>query len=342
LESLRSALSALGAKPCHAGPILRAFARGEDLRALAAAPSRAWPGSLAAGFGAFAEAVEGIARVAESHDGGDGSERLLLSLGDGRAVEAVLLPRDGLCVSTQAGCAVGCLFCLTGRDGLLRQLRSAEIVAQVALARRRRPVRRVVFMGMGEPSHNFAAVAEAIDFLGTEGGVGHKNLVFSTVGEPRLFERLLAMRVRPALALSLHTTEAEKRARLLPRAPRVLPETLLRAALDYARRTGYPLQIQWTLLEGVNDSDEEMERLASWMVPNRSIVNFIPWNRVEGLEFRRPSVERMRAIARFFHARGLLAKLRRSAGQSIDAACGQLTTQTRQGTFGGIVSRAPV
>ncbi|MBN4836302.1 radical SAM protein, partial [Enterobacter hormaechei] len=123
--------------------------------------------------------------------------------------ESVLLPRDGLCVSSQVGCAVGCVFCMTGKDGLLRQIGSAEIVAQVALARTRRAVKKVVFMGMGEPSHNLDNVLEAIELLGTLGNIGHKNLVFSTVGDPRVFERLLQGRVKPALALSLHSSKAE-------------------------------------------------------------------------------------------------------------------------------------
>ncbi|EWS62053.1 putative dual-specificity RNA methyltransferase RlmN [Hydrogenophaga sp. T4] len=121
-------------------------------------------------------------------------------------VETVLLPRDGVCVSTQIGCAVGCVFCMTGTTGLIRQVGSAEIVAQVALARSLRPVKKVVFMGMGEPAHNLDNVLEAIDLLGTVGNIGHKNLVFSTVGDPRVFEALPRGRVKPALALSLHTT----------------------------------------------------------------------------------------------------------------------------------------
>ena len=103
-----------------------------------------------------------------------------MGLQDGQTVESVLLPRDGLCVSSQVGCAVGCVFCMTGREGLIRQVGSAEIVAQVALARTLRPVKKVVFMGMGEPAHNLDAVMEAIDLLGTVGNIGHKNLVFST------------------------------------------------------------------------------------------------------------------------------------------------------------------
>src|SRR5690606_17041283 len=151
------------------------------------------------------------------------------------------------------GCAVGCTFCMTGKSGLLRQVGSAEIVAQVALARRRRAVKKVVFMGMGEPAHNLDNVLEAIDLLGTEGGIGHKNLVFSTVGDPRVFERLPQQRVKPALALSLHTTDAELRAQLLPGAPRIHPDELVELGEAYARQVCYPIQYQSTLLKGIND-----------------------------------------------------------------------------------------
>jgi len=168
------------------------------------------------------------------HPSEDGSERLLLGLRDGQTIESVLLPRQGLCVSTQVGCAVGCVFCMTGRTGLIRQIGSAEIVAQVVLGRQRRPLRKVVFMGMGEPAHNLDAVLEAIELLGTSGDIGHKNLVFSTVGDLRVFERLPLGTVKPALALSLHTTDAALRAQLLPRAPRIAPEELVALGDDYA------------------------------------------------------------------------------------------------------------
>src|SRR6185369_11167043 len=114
--------------------------------------------------------LAGLATLQSEHPGEDGSARLLVALNDGQTVESVLLPRDGLCVSTQVGCAVGCVFCMTGRDGLLRQVGSAEIVAQVALARSKRFVKKVVFMGMGEPAHNLDNVMEAMELLGTLGG----------------------------------------------------------------------------------------------------------------------------------------------------------------------------
>ncbi len=268
--------------------------------------------------------------VQSEHPAADGSVRLLLALGDGRNVESVLLPRDGVCVSTQVGCAVGCQFCMTGRDGLLRQLGSAEIVAQVVLARSKRVVKRVVFMGMGEPAHNLDNVLEAIDVLGTLGGIGHKNLVFSTVGDRRVFERLPQGIVKPALALSLHTTRADLRRRLLPNAPDIAPEELVALGEEYARQTGYPIQYQWTLLEGVNDSDEELDGIARLLTGKYAMMNFIPYNSNEGLGFQRPSWERASAMAGILHQRGILTRLRNSAGQDVEGGCGQLSARARE------------
>jgi 23S rRNA (adenine2503-C2)-methyltransferase len=213
---------------------------------------------------------------------------------------------------------------MTGRDGLLRQLGSAEIVAQVALARTKRPVKKVVFMGMGEPAHNLDNVLEAIDALGTLGGIGHKNLVFSTVGDPRVFERLSQGRVKPALALSLHSTRPELRAELMPRAPRMAPDALVELGEGYARSTGYPIQYQWTLLDGINDTDEELDGIVRLLKGKYAIMNMIPYNSVEGLPYQRPSWERAAAIARSLHRRGILTKLRQSAAQDVDGGCGQL------------------
>ncbi|HLU79096.1 MAG TPA: RNA methyltransferase, partial [Burkholderiaceae bacterium] len=234
------------------------------------------------------------------------------------------LPRDGLCVSTQVGCAVGCRFCMTGKSGLLRQISSMEMLAQVVLARRRRTVKKVVFMGMGEPAHNLENVLEAIDLLGTEGNIGHKNLVFSTVGDPRVFETLPQRRVKPALALSLHTTKAELRAHLLPRAPKMVPEDLVELGEKYARATGYPIQYQWTLLKGVNDGDDELDAIVRLLKGKFGVLNLIPFNSLEGDDYQRPDFERIREIVHSLHARGVLTKVRNSAGQDVEGGCGQL------------------
>lgn len=217
---------------------------------------------------------------------------------------------------------------MTGKDGLIRQVGSAEIVAQVAFARLHRAVKKVVFMGMGEPAHNLDNVLEAIDLLGTLGGIGHKSLVFSTVGDARVFERLPAQRVRPALALSLHTTRADLRETLLPRAPRIAPDELVAQAQAYARTTGYPVQYQWTLIDGINDGDDEVEGIARLLAGQYAVMNLIPYNAVEGLGYARPSNQRAVTMVRMLRERGVLATLRQSAGQDVDAGCGQLRART--------------
>jgi 23S rRNA (adenine2503-C2)-methyltransferase len=322
LAALREQLRAAGAKPRHETLILRAWVRGVPLDAFAYLCD--FPARVLAELPAIAASLAQLTAVRSEHAGADGSVRLLLKLRDGQTIESVLLPGDGVCVSTQVGCAVGCVFCMTGRDGLSRHLGSAEIVAQVALARARRPVRRVVFMGMGEPAHNLDEVLDAIELLGTESGLHSKNLVFSTVGDRRVFERLPLGAVKPALALSLHTTSAELRARLLPRAPRIEPAELVELADRYSRATGYPIQYQWTLLEGVNDGVDEIERVAKLLAGKYAVLNFIPYNAVDGADFRRPAQENAEELVRRLHARGILAKLRRSAGQDVEAGCGQL------------------
>jgi 23S rRNA (adenine2503-C2)-methyltransferase len=331
LERLRAS----GAKPQHSRLILRAWLAGRALDFHRDTREHPFPRKLLDALPAIERELDLVAPPISEHPGEDGSSRLLLRLHDGQTIEIVLLPREGLCVSTQIGCAVGCVFCMTGKSGLLRQLSSREILAQVVLARRRRTVRRVVFMGMGEPSHNLPAVLEALTFLGGEGAFAHKNLVFSTVGDAKIFDRLAQHDVKPALALSLHTTSAKLREELLPRAPKIAPSELVRLADDYAHRTGHPIQYQWTLIEGVNDGDEELERLTELMREKHGIVNFIPYNQIEGVEFRRPSLARARAMSQHLHQHGVLCKLRRSAGQDVEGACGQLRARSLSLAAGG-------
>lgn len=340
IEEVRQRLRALGAKPVHERRVLRLWAQALPLDSGRRKPEDFLPQSLREGLPALMAGLQSLAQLRSEHPGEDGSARLLVALSDGQAVESVLLPRDGLCVSTQVGCAVGCVFCMTGREGLLRQVGSAEIVAQVALARTRRAVKKVVFMGMGEPAHNLDNVLEAIELLGTAGAIGHKNLVFSTVGDPRVFERLPLGLVKPALALSLHSTRAELRAELMPRAPRMDPAELVEAGERYARATGYPVQYQWTLLEGINDSEAELDGIVRLLRGKYAVMNLIPYNSVEGLDFKRPSWERAAAIARSLHRRGVLTKLRHSAGQDVDGGCGQLRARATEAPV-TLVRRVP-
>jgi len=324
IETIRQRLREQGAKPVHEQRVLRHWVQAIPMEVGRRRAEDFLPLAVRDDLPALMQELAGLARLHSEHPGEDGSARLLLALSDGQMVESVLLPRDGLCVSTQVGCAVGCVFCMTGKEGLIRQVGSAEIVAQVALARTRRPVKKVVFMGMGEPSHNLDNVLEAIDLLGTVGNIGHKNLVFSTVGDPRVFERLPQGRVKPALAVSLHTTKPDLRAELLPRAPRMDPVELVELAEHYARATGYPIQYQWTLIEGVNDGPDELEGIVRLLKGKYALMNMIPYNAVEALPYARPSWEKAAEIARILHRQGILTKLRHSAGQDVDGGCGQL------------------
>lgn len=326
ISDVHQQLADLGAKPQHIGRISRAWLRGLplDTGTRHQQAENFLPLSVRNGLPTLTKHLDSLLRLRSEHPASDGSARLLVELADGQMVESVLLPRGGLCVSSQVGCAVGCVFCMTGKSGLLRQLGSAEIVAQVALARRFRPVKKVVFMGMGEPAHNLDNVLEAIDLLGTEGGIGQKNLVFSTVGDLRVFERLPQQQVKPALALSLHSTNADLRQQLLPRAPRIDPEALMELGEAYARAVDYPIQYQWTLLAGINDSQEEMDGILRLFKGKYAVLNLIPYNSLEDDAFQRPAGERIVQMVRYLHSRGVLTKVRNSAGQDIDGGCGQL------------------
>ncbi|MFY9260749.1 MAG: RNA methyltransferase [Gallionella sp.] len=375
ISHLRLQLRDLCAKPCHEDRVLRGWSQAISYDTIHSPADNFFPQRLREGLPALEAALANLARLegeypADGHAihdrspspqsspaSGRGGEResssvnlaevarLLVKLSDGQLTESVLLPRGGLCVSTQVGCAVGCVFCMSGRNGLIRQLGSAEIVAQVVLARQRRAVSKVVFMGMGEPAHNLDNVLEAIELLGTQGNIGHKNLVLSTVGDARVFERLMEgldgtsplphagegvkvarrkVAVKPALALSLHSTDAALRAKLLPNAPPLAVEELVSRAEEYARATGYPIQYQWTLLEGINDSDAELARIVQLLAGKYAVMNFIPFNEVDGLSYRRPSAERIAAMAYALNQQGIYTRVRDSAGQEIEGACGQL------------------
>ncbi len=326
LADLDQRLARLGALPLHRDRILRAWLQGKPLNTgTRRHPSADFlPLAVRNHLPQLSEALDSLIRVNTEHPATDGSARLLVELRDGQMVESVLLPRQGVCVSTQVGCAVGCRFCMTGKSGLLRQVSSLEIVAQVVQARRLRPVQKVVFMGMGEPAHNLDNVLEAIELLGSHGNFNHKKLVFSTVGDLRAFERLPQMNVKPALALSLHTTKKALREHLLPKAPKIAPEELVEFGETYARKVGYPIQYQWTLLKGINDGMDEWEAIPPLLKNKYAVLNLIPFNSAEGDEYQRPDVERITEIVKYLHRHGVFTTVRNSAGQDVEGGCGQL------------------
>ena len=261
-----------------------------------------------------------VARVVAA----DGTVRLVLGLPDGKRIECVAMPVGAVCVSTQVGCAVRCRFCASGLDGLERNLAVHEIVEQVVHARRELRIDRMVLMGMGEPSHNLGAVLPAIATISEHGRISNRRITLSTVGSVRAFERLLQAPVRPCLALSLHSADPERRRELLPHAPAEDLRTLVAAADAYGRAMGTPVQFEWTLLDGINDGERDVEQLCGLIAGVRGYVNFIVWNAVDGLPFAAPPRERIVALVRAVKARGILATIRDSNGADAQAACGQL------------------
>ncbi len=334
LSELIESWQTLGAKPSHIRRILRAWMGLADWEG---AKSDRFPKAIETQIAEIRARLEGLSHALPVKSVQAESTKLIVGLADGECVEAVLLPRQGLCISTQVGCAVGCVFCMTGRCGLIRQLSSAEIVAQVAEARKERSdIKKIVLMGMGEPSHNLDAVCEAVEFFGNVLGLGHKDIVVSTVGDLRLFDRLPELSVKPALALSLHTTDNAKRRKLLPNSKPISVEELLQRTLAYAEATKYPAQIEWTLMAGINDSFEEVERLAELINGRYAMVNFIAVNPVEGSEFLRPSNAHMQDLITILRRQGIVATIRDSAAQDVQGGCGQLRARVIETCSGGM------
>jgi len=272
-------------------------------------------------------------RLDAVHRSADGTAKLALSTADGAGIEAVLIPekqRRTLCVSSQIGCSLDCAFCATGRLGLGRNLRAEEIVDQALaaadlLARDGERLSHVVFMGMGEPLLNLRAVMQSIRVLSHPRafGISPRRITVSTAGVvPRLEELAAALPVR--IAISLHAPTDSQRDSLVPLNRRFPLAQLLSACdrLPTSRRAG--LTFEYALIEGVNDSDADATRLAGLLRGRDAKVNVIPLNPVPGLPYRRPSDARVDRFAARVSSLGVLATVRRSRGDDVYAACGQL------------------
>jgi 23S rRNA (adenine2503-C2)-methyltransferase len=263
----------------------------------------------------------------------DGSRKLVLRLADGARISTVLMPDDDrltLCLSTQVGCGFKCSFCLTGTMGLERNLTTAEIVGQLLVANRVAAPARVthmVFMGMGEPLANFAALTDAIRiFTDPRLGLGYspRRITVSTVGLVAGIDRLGRENLKVNLAISLHAADDEVRSRLMP----VNTSWNLEALMDAVRR--YPLQprqqvfFEYTLLHEVNDSAEDARALARLLRGVRSKVNLIPFNAWSGARFQRPPLPVILRFQSILIEAGITTTVRWSKGEDIGAACGQL------------------
>ncbi|MCY3988771.1 MAG: 23S rRNA (adenine(2503)-C(2))-methyltransferase RlmN [Gammaproteobacteria bacterium] len=264
----------------------------------------------------------------------DGTRKWLLDAGGGQVIETVFIPertRGSLCVSSQVGCAVNCPFCATGQMGFNRNLSAAEIVAQVLVARREigtgeRAITNIVFMGMGEPLANFREVVRAasvfVDHLGL--GLSRRRVTLSTSGiTPRI--RKLAGVSRVALALSLHAPDDDLRNFLVPLNKRYPLGPLLDACWNYARETeSREITFEYVMLDGVNDQPHQARALAKLLRDRPAKLNLIPYNRVEGAPFKcspREVIDRFRQV---LLDAGIMTITRKTRGDDIDAACGQL------------------
>ena len=275
--------------------------------------------------------LPGAADVRGTSDGL--THKFVLALADGKRVESVSMrteKRLTFCLSSQVGCALGCTFCATGVMGLQRNLAAAEIVAQAVVMGDFHQWRddrfNLVFMGMGEPLANFDPVMEAIRILRDPRGIGlgARRITISTSGVVPQIRRLAEQGLPLGLAVSLHATTDELRDRLVPLNRRWPLAELIASARDYGRRTGRRVTLEYTLLAGVNDRDEDAVRLGALARDLPSKVNLIPYNPVPGLAWKRPSPESVDAFARRLWPIAPAVTVRHTQGGEIWAACGQL------------------
>lgn len=276
----------------------------------------------------------GLPRAADLRGTNDGlTHKFVLELADGKRVESVSMrteKRLTFCLSSQVGCALGCTFCATGLMGLQRNLTAAETVAQVVVMgdfhRWRDDRFNLVFMGMGEPLANLDPVLEAIHILRDPRGIGlgARRITISTSGVVPQIRRLADLGLPLGLAVSLHATTDELRDRLVPLNRRWPLAELIASAREYGRRTGRRVTLEYTLLAGVNDRDEDAVRLGALARDLPSKVNLIPYNPVPGLAWKRPSPESVDAFARRLWPIAPAVTVRHTQGGEIWAACGQL------------------
>lgn len=283
-------------------------------------------------------AVEVHRVVSEDGD----TTKLLLNLADGTPVETVLIqypsskigghPRSTICVSTQVGCAMGCIFCATGQMGFERNLKAEEIVAQVIhfanlLMQRGQHVTNLVFMGMGEPLANYDETIRAVRLLTHPRGfgIGQRNITISTIGIISGIDKLAEEDLQIGLAISLHAPNDMLRKRLVPTAGPHSVDDLIAAGKRYFKRTGRRVTFEYALIEGVNDSPEIAKELALLLDGNGSHVNLIPINPTAG-NFQRPSRRNVLEFERILYNAGVNCTVRVEKGSEISAACGQLRT----------------
>ena len=266
----------------------------------------------------------------------DGSRKFAFRLADGKRIESVLMPNAThytLCLSTQVGCAMGCDFCMTARMGLDRNLTAGEIVQQVVECARviedGKILRNLVFMGMGEPFHNYDNLVRALDILGEDLGFGFswRRMTVSTSGLVPAIRRFAKDKTRAMLAVSLNGARDEVRSKLMPVNKRWNIAALMEACREFPSDTRYRLTFEYVLIEGVTDAIADARRLVKLLHGMKCKVNLIPYNAGPDSPYQAPAMTHVRAYQEELLNRGILATVRISKGQDIAAACGQLITE---------------
>ncbi|MCW8130332.1 MAG: 23S rRNA (adenine(2503)-C(2))-methyltransferase RlmN [Planctomycetota bacterium] len=264
---------------------------------------------------------------------GDDAHKWLWKARDGALIESVQIRVPGRltsCLSSQVGCAMGCVFCATGLSGFERHLRASEILDEYLQmwGRSGEHSSHVVFMGMGEPLHNYDEVIKAIRVLNAPPpkgcGIGARRITISTVGIPPGIKRLAGEQLQLELAVSLHAPDDETRARLIPVSKRYPIKEVMESVREFSRKTRRMVTYEYVLLAGVNDSEAQARDLGGLLQDHPCKANLIPFNAVEGVPYKRPELEaqeRFKAVLERFH---VPTTIRFSKGRSVDAACGQL------------------
>ncbi len=273
----------------------------------------------------------------------DGTIKFLQELEDGNGIESVLLQHDNhytVCISTQVGCAMACRFCLTAKMGLKRNLTPGEIVEQVLNASTFVPagksLRNIVYMGMGEPFHNYDNTIKSLKILLNPHGCDFsaRRITVSTSGLVPGIERFAKEKaVKTNLAISLNGVTQESRQKLMPVSRRHSLDALIRTCKDFPSEPRKRITFEYILLDGLTDSRESARKLVGLLHGIRSKVNLIPFNEHPDLEYKAPSKEKTKIFQQYLLDRGILATLRTSRGQGIAAACGQLAVQNTNSTL---------
>jgi 23S rRNA (adenine2503-C2)-methyltransferase len=271
--------------------------------------------------------------IAARQTAADGTEKLLLALDDGQQIECVLIKegsRRTICISTQVGCAMGCVFCASGLDGVARNLTTGEIIEQMLQLNRLltddERLSHIVVMGMGEPLANLDRLLPALEIASSPSGLGisARRITISTVGLPAALDRLAAEDCHYHLAVSLHAPNDDLRDRLVPVNRKTGIAPILAAADRYFEHTGRRLTFEYVLLGGLNDAPQHARELVELLRGKTALLNVIPYNPVAGLPYQTPSAAALDQFLMILTRGGINVQVRQRKGDKIDAACGQL------------------